>query len=127
MSSPASSSVSSAAHSSDAAPAAVPVHLTRFVGREQELRDVERLLAGGARLLTLTGAGGSGKTRLAAEVVARAHAAFGRAAWVDVEPLADAALIPQQAAAALRVVERPGVGPVAALLAAIGTEPLLLV
>ena len=42
----------------------LPTPLTSFVGRERELLDVERL-TGHARLLTLTGAGGSGKTRLA--------------------------------------------------------------
>ena len=119
--------VTPAAYTGEVAPATVPVHLTRFIGREQELHDVERLLAAGTRLLTLTGAGGSGKTRLAAEAVARGQGAYGRVAWVDVAPLADAALVAQQAAAALRVVERPGVGPVAALLAAIGVEPMLLV
>ena len=47
----------------------VPVHLTSFIGREQELRVThDRLRRGGARLLTLTGAGGSGKSRLAARV-----------------------------------------------------------
>ena len=124
--SPASTSVSSTAYG-DAVPSVVPVHLTRFVGRGRELGEVERLLAGGARLLTLTGAGGSGKTRLAAEVAARAVHDVGRVAWVDVAPLTDATLVAQQAAAALRVVERPGVGPMGALLAAIGTDPLLLV
>src|SRR6266568_4005179 len=48
----------------------VPVQLTSFVGREDELVRARDLL-GGTRLLTLTGAGGAGKTRLALEVAAR--------------------------------------------------------
>ena len=44
----------------------LPIHLTRFVGRDAELNELARLLSG-TRLLTLTGAGGSGKTRLARE------------------------------------------------------------
>ena len=50
----------------------LPTPLTSFIGRERELVDVERLI-GRARLLTLTGAGGSGKTRLAVEGARRAR------------------------------------------------------
>ena len=57
--------------------AELPVHLTRFIGRERELSEIARLL-GTTRLLTLTGAGGSGKTRLAREAAAQAAASFGR-------------------------------------------------
>ena len=59
-----------------AEPAAhVPVHLTRFVGRGRELDDLAQLLLS-ARLLTLTGAGGSGKTRLAEELALRCGDSF---------------------------------------------------
>ena len=58
----------------------LPVHLTRFIGRGHELTELARLI-GSTRLLTLTGAGGSGKTRLAREVAAsesvRLHEAHG--------------------------------------------------
>src|SRR5207248_1541524 len=47
----------------------LPVQLTSFIGREQEMAEVKRLLEG-THLLTLTGAGGCGKTRLALQVAA---------------------------------------------------------
>jgi len=70
----------------------LPVHLTRFVGREPELEALESLLRT-TRLLTLTGAGGSGKTRLASELATRVGARYEQAVWVDFAPLADAAAL----------------------------------
>jgi len=90
--------------------AVLPVHLTRFIGRDRELDDLARLVAR-SRLVTLTGAGGSGKTRLAREVAERAASAFGRVAWVDLAPLADPGLVVQQVGDALSVPQRPGVSP----------------
>ena len=55
--------------STPAASVDLPVHLTRFIGREAEMAELVRLLTT-TRLLTLTGAGGSGKTRLAREAIA---------------------------------------------------------
>src|SRR4029077_7621322 len=52
-----------------AAPSNLPNHLTSFVGREAELRSLKRLLST-SRLVTLTGSGGAGKSRLAAQVAA---------------------------------------------------------
>jgi predicted ATPase/DNA-binding SARP family transcriptional activator len=79
----------------------LPLALTSFVGRDRELAEVGRLL-GRDRLLTLTGAGGSGKTRLALEA-ARArlpHCPDG--AWlVELAGLGDPALVPEAAASAL--------------------------
>ena len=85
----------------------LPVHLTRFVGREPELQALEALLRS-TRLLTLTGAGGSGKTRLASELAARAGSRFDRVGFVDFSPLTDPSLVGRQAADALRVPELPG-------------------
>ena len=86
----------------------LPVHLTSFIGRAREIEDVKRLFDT-TRLLTLTGAGGSGKTRLAIEVAHRLREAFDDDVWwVDVAPLADAALVPQTVAASLGVREQPG-------------------
>ena len=90
------------------APAAVhlpspPAQLTPFIGRERELAELTRTLAS-ARLVTLTGAGGSGKTRLAGELAAR-MAASGPVAWVDLAPLEDPDLLPRHVAVALDVRE----------------------
>lgn len=86
----------------------LPVHLTRFIGRDRELNELTGLAAR-SRLLTLTGAGGSGKTRLAEELAARVGASFARVAWVDLAPLADPGLIVQQVGDALAVPQRPSV------------------
>ena len=49
----------------------LPLQLTRFFGREEEIQELRELLQGEARLVTLTGPGGSGKTRLALETARR--------------------------------------------------------
>jgi predicted ATPase/DNA-binding SARP family transcriptional activator len=77
--------------------------LTSFVGREQEQMALEELL-GQARLITLTGAAGVGKTRLAVEAAARVVARFGHGVW-----LADLAGIPSPGLVAVRVMEALGV------------------
>ena len=77
-----------------------PVQLTTFIGRERELAAVDHLLQS-TRLLTLTGVGGAGKTRLAAEIAARVAARFEAIGWVDLASLSDPALVPQVVAAAL--------------------------
>ena len=106
--------------------AELPVHLTRFVGRDRELDDIVRLV-GTTRLLTLTGAGGSGKTRLAREAALRASGSFGHVAWADLAPLSDPQLLPQAVAAALHVAERAGATPLELLVGAVSGERLLLV
>ena len=81
--------------------------LTSFVGRERELAELAALL-GGARLVTLTGAGGSGKTRLAIEVAARTAAQTRDGAWlVDLAPVFDPQLVVKAVARVLGVRERP--------------------
>src|SRR5262245_27202680 len=111
----------------DSAGAPLPIPLSSFVGREQELGEIQRLLEG-ARLLTLTGSGGIGKTRLALEVT-RAAAAEpgGSAAFVELAPLAEVTSVSQTVAAALRVPERAGRSMLDALADAIGSRPFLLV
>jgi len=59
----------------------LPVQLSSFIGREREMRDIERLLAGG-RALTLTGPGGAGKTRLAIEAAAAHLTAHDDGVWL---------------------------------------------
>jgi predicted ATPase/DNA-binding SARP family transcriptional activator len=104
----------------------VPVHLTRFVGRGRELEDLAQLLLS-ARLLTLTGAGGSGKTRLAEELAVRFGDRFDRVGWVDLAPLADANLLAQLVATTLRVAERPGTTPLQSLVGTLCDERALIV
>ena len=77
--------------------------LTSFLGREQEQAALEQLL-GQARLITLTGAAGVGKTRLAVEAAARVVARFGQGVW-----LADLAAITSPGLVAVRVMEALGV------------------
>lgn len=70
----------------------LPAQLTSFVGREQELEQVTRLLAS-ARLVTLTGPGGSGKTRLALEAAQAVLDDFDEACFVDLAPIRDPKLV----------------------------------
>lgn len=94
-----------------AAPAAstnIGADLTSFIGRERELREVGRLIAAN-RLVTLTGIGGIGKTRLALQAATAARGAFADGAWfVDLAPVASAALLPAALAQVLQVREVPG-------------------
>ncbi len=79
----------------------LPIPLTSFVGREREMAGVRARMAG-ARLLTLTGPGGCGKTRLAVHVAADVLDEYPDGVWfVEFAPLSDGALIPQAIAAAL--------------------------
>jgi non-specific serine/threonine protein kinase len=86
----------------------LPTQLTSFVGREAVLADLAQALAT-TRLLTLTGVGGTGKTRLALQLATNALAAYPEGVWfVDLAPLADPALIPQTIAGVLGVIEQSG-------------------
>jgi len=86
----------------------LPIARTSFVGRERETREVRRLLAM-TGLLTLTGAGGGGKTRLALEVVRELASTYPDGVWlVELASLSDPALAPQAVAQALGVREIPG-------------------
>ena len=92
---------------SDRPPNNLPAQLSTFVGRERELREVRKLLEGD-RLVTLTGPGGSGKTRLALEVAGRSLATHADGSWfIDLAPLTDESLVPRTFAAAIGVVEQP--------------------
>ena len=76
----------------------LPFHSTSFIGREREIAEVTRLL-GTTRLLTLTGAGGCGKTRLALRLAEEARDAYPDGAWlVELAALADPALVAQTVA-----------------------------
>src|SRR5215468_8814742 len=82
-------------------PSNLPIDVTSFVGRRRELSQARRLL-GGARLLTLTGAGGVGKTRLALRLAAEVRRTFPDGVWLaDLATLQDRELVPQTVIAAL--------------------------
>ncbi|MCL5951175.1 MAG: LuxR C-terminal-related transcriptional regulator [Chloroflexi bacterium] len=76
-------------------PTNLPVPLTRFIGRQRECLEVKRLLST-TRLLTLTGSGGCGKTRLAQQVARDLVKEFPDGVWlIDLVPIADPGLVPQ--------------------------------
>ena len=105
----------------------LPRQLTSFVGREREIAAVKRLLSS-TIMLTLTGAGGSGKTRFALQVAADVQGAFADGVWVvELAALSDTSLIPQTVASALGVPEQPGRDPIAAVNDHLRQKSLLIV
>ncbi|WP_244975427.1 helix-turn-helix transcriptional regulator [Mycobacterium kubicae] len=105
----------------------LPAQLTSFVGRHNELAEVRSLLQDN-RLLTLAGAGGVGKTRLAVQVAATVAESYDDGTWyVDLAPLTDPDLVPITVARALGLPDQQGRAPLAALLQFIGGRRLLLV
>jgi predicted ATPase/class 3 adenylate cyclase len=115
----------------DARPNNLPLQVTSFVGRERELAEVTRRLVGeppGPRLVTLTGPGGTGKTRLALQAAADVLDAHPDGVWlVELAALADPAIVPQTVAAAVGVREAPGRPVLATLTDALKPRRLLLV
>src|SRR5688500_11403685 len=107
--------------------ARLPMQLTSFAGRERELASGRRRLAP-ARLLTCTGAGGSGKTRRALEVAKRESEAFeGDVAWAALAPVAAGALVAGTVLAALGLSEQPGRSATDTLVGALRDRRTLLV
>ena len=104
-----------------------PVELTSFVGREQAVREVAGLLER-YRLVTVTGPGGVGKTRLAGAVAGRVAARFADGAWLaGLAPVRDPAWVPAAVAVALGVREQPGVPVAEALMRVLARRQLLVV
>ena len=86
----------------------LPVQLTSFVGRDAELTQLQELLAQN-RLVTLSGAGGAGKTRLAIQLAAQLTGEFGNGVWyVDLAPITDPDVVPVAVARALGLPDQPG-------------------
>jgi predicted ATPase/class 3 adenylate cyclase len=91
----------------DAQPNNLPIQLTSFVGREKEMVEIKTLLAS-ARLVTITGSGGTGKTRLSIEVGAQELAHFANGVWlVELAPLSDPSQIIPALAQAFGLQELP--------------------
>ncbi len=106
----------------------LPEELTSFVGREPELAELDGLLST-RRLVTVTGVGGGGKTRLAMRLAARIGDRWREGAWLaDLAPVTDPSLVPQVVASVLEVLVEPGhpSAQQASLAARIRERPLLL-
>src|SRR5215471_18399992 len=105
----------------------LPTELTSFVGRRDEVGEVKRLLAG-SRLVTLTGPGGVGKTRLALRAAAGLARAFPDGVWlVRLDQLRDEALVAQAVAETLSLQDRAEYAPEAAVAEYLAGGQLLLV
>ena len=92
----------------DALPNNLPLQLTSFIGRELEMREVKELL-GGTRLLTLTGPGGSGKTRLSLQVAAESIEEFQDGVFfVTLAPITEPGLVVSSIAQTLGIAESGG-------------------
>ena len=86
----------------------LPAQLTPFIGREEQLKELQEMHRQ-TRLLTLTGPGGAGKTRLALELAAQLVGEETDGVWlVELGPLSDPLLVPQAVATGLGLTEQPG-------------------
>ncbi|MGH8932702.1 MAG: ATP-binding protein, partial [Egibacteraceae bacterium] len=86
----------------------LPAPLTNFIGRGEEIAQLQQLMAS-SRLVTMVGAGGTGKTRLALQTAAELTAEFSDGVWlVDLAPVRDPARVPLALAASLKVRDEPG-------------------
>jgi hypothetical protein len=111
----------------DSFPNNLPRQLTSFVGREAEMAEVKRLLST-TNLLTLTGTGGAGKTRLAIQVAADLLEQYTDGVWlVELAALSHPSLVPQTVATALGLHEQPGRPVLATLRDYLQPKALLLV
>ncbi|MGB9225132.1 MAG: NB-ARC domain-containing protein, partial [Mycobacterium sp.] len=108
----------------------LPVQLTSFVGRDTQLTQLRAMLAEN-RVVTLTGAGGVGKTRLAVQVAAQMTGEFGRfpdGVWyVDLAPINDPELVPVTVARALGLPDQPGRSTMDSLLRFVRDRHMLVV
>jgi predicted ATPase/class 3 adenylate cyclase/DNA-binding CsgD family transcriptional regulator len=105
----------------------LPAQLTSFVGRAGQIDEIRRLLLDN-RLVTLTGAGGAGKTRLAVELADQLINEFKDGVWyVDLAPVADPVVVPVTVARTLALPDQPGRSPMETVLRFISDRKMLLV
>ena len=105
----------------------LPVRLVPLVGRERELQDVVDSVSR-SRLLTLTGPGGTGKTRLALAAAGAAGASFaGGVCWVELAPIDDPAIVARAVAGRLGVLESPGQDVTETIAGHVGDGSMLMV
>ena len=107
----------------------LPAQLSSFIGREKEIADLQELfLTRRARLVTLTGSGGSGKTRLALQAADQMLDAFPQGTWlVELAPLSDPSLVVRAVAVVLGVQEDPQRSILQALIAYLHNRKTLLI
>ncbi|OBI80080.1 transcriptional regulator [Mycobacterium sp. E740] len=104
-----------------------PAPLTSFVGRGAEIESVRRAVSDN-RLVTLTGAGGVGKTRLAMQVAARMHSSFGDGVWyVDLAPITEPDVVPVAVTRALGLPDQAGRSTMDTLTRVIAGRHMLMV
>jgi predicted ATPase/class 3 adenylate cyclase len=116
-----------ALRSLEATPNNLPLQVTSFIGREREIADARKAL-GTARLLTLHGAGGIGKTRLSLQVAADVLEDYPDGVWlVELAPLTDERLVPQAVASVMGVKEEAGHHVTEALITHVADRRLLIV
>ena len=109
------------------APQGLPVQLTRFVGRVAQINDVHKFLVDN-RLVTLAGAGGIGKTRLAAQIAAQAAAEFRGGVWfADLTPVSEPELVPVAVLRALGLPDQPGRSAIDTLVRFVGDREALVI
>jgi predicted ATPase/DNA-binding CsgD family transcriptional regulator len=104
----------------------LPAQLTTFVGRQAEMAEVRQSLNDN-RLVTLTGAGGSGKTRLAIEIAAQLTTNFGDGVWyADLSPITNPDVVPVTVARTFGLPDQPGRSPMETVVRFLSDRKVLL-